>query len=470
MYIIKYKNILLAILLVIGLIFLSGCSGECKENSDCPSKSCYTVTCEKEECVEKPELNCCGNNICEDGETKCDCERDCGKCTGDIGEYLGYVCEEDECVAGIKDENINSTSFTDKILLRNVGDISATYIYDQPFNLDESLFNVRFVLEKKNNDIEYIKINKVNIYEQLDKKGTQVQTYGEKIIDRVLWDTRTDVVDDVILSLNITDNTEENKQLTVEVIYEYAKLYRGQTTVTGGSYKKQLNENVVLVNPGKEQKCPSSCDDANSCTVDSCSASTNYFCEHTVKEGVSCCGNNKCDTGEDKCSCQQDCGYCEREFGEYIEYTCVSNKCSSRLRAGVVPKTLIEEANMKDLKIEMQTTFNEPFDINLDNYKVDLELQYLLAGVSSVKCTKLQVLSGDELLAEKTIIGTLSKVGATYSSQVGASFSMKDVEESKSTNIELNCNYGKTSGETTTNIVKTATQSLGTVTYVNVDV
>ncbi len=470
MYKIKYKNILLILLLISLILFFSGCGGECKKSSDCPSKTCYIVNCINKECAETPKENCCGNDICEKTETKCSCKKDCGECTGKVGTYLEYLCDGNDCITGIKEETIKKTSFTDKISIRNVGDISATYAYDQPFNIDESLFSVRFVLEKKESNIEYVKINKINVYEELDRLGVQVQTYGEKIIDQILWDTKSEIVNDVILSGFPSNITEDEKTLTVELIYEYAKLYRGDTTITSGSYKKQLKDIIYLINPSKKRKCPESCDDNNPCTTDTCSASTNYFCEHVINEGISCCGNHKCDSNEDKCSCQQDCGSCDRDFGNYIEFTCISNKCSSRLKTESVPKTLVEDATLGDIRVEMKTTFNEPFDIGVDKYIVKLELKSMASNVGNVKCTELQVISGDELLAEKSISGSLSSIGATYSSEVTTSFSMKDVEESKGTNIKLTCSYTKTVNDVTTSYIKTATQSLGIITYVNPDV
>ncbi len=471
-YKIKYKNILLIVLLLCLIFSLNGCGGECKESSDCPSKTCFIAECMDKKCVETPKEDCCSNGICDvkGGETKCSCQKDCGQCSGKVGMYLEYMCDGDNCITYIKDDVIKKTSFTDKISLRNIGDISATYTYDQPFNIDESLFNIRFVLDNKQNDIEYIKINKVNIYEELGKRTAQVQTYGEKIVDLILWDSRTDVIDDVILSLNMSNKTEEEKQLTVDVIYEYAKLVKGTTTTTSGTYKKQIKDKLIFVNPSKKAKCPSSCDDNNPCTTDRCSAATNYFCEHIIKEGVSCCGNHKCDSGEDKCSCQRDCGYCEKEFGSYIEFVCIGNKCSSRLKTEQVPKTLIEDGNMNDIRIEMKTTFKEPFDIGIDKYKIELELQYKADGVSNIKCNKFQVLSGDELLAEKDIIATFTSLGGSYSIEFGTSFSMKEVEESKGTNMELTCSYSKTTTSGTQSYIKSVTQSLGMITYVNPDV
>lgn len=48
--------------------------------------------------------------------------------------------------------------------------------------------------------------------------------------------------------------------------------------------------------------CPQGCDDYNSCTRDTC---VNGICQHTAI--TPCCGNGKCETGEDIYNCALDC-------------------------------------------------------------------------------------------------------------------------------------------------------------------
>ena len=55
-----------------------------------------------------------------------------------------------------------------------------------------------------------------------------------------------------------------------------------------------------------EEGCPSSCDDGDPCTEDSCSGSTNFKCVHTAIDN--CCGNGVCETLEDAQNiCPEDC-------------------------------------------------------------------------------------------------------------------------------------------------------------------
>ena len=54
-----------------------------------------------------------------------------------------------------------------------------------------------------------------------------------------------------------------------------------------------------------EPLCPSFCDDEDACTTDFCSGLTNYQCAHDVI--TPCCGDDKCEAGEDESTCSLDC-------------------------------------------------------------------------------------------------------------------------------------------------------------------
>ncbi len=71
--------------------------------------------------------------------------------------------------------------------------------------------------------------------------------------------------------------------------------------------------------------CPSTCNDGDSCTTDACGPETNYECEHTPK--VPCCGNGKCEVGEDEETCIQDCGACPADCDD--NNLCTRDYCST---------------------------------------------------------------------------------------------------------------------------------------------
>jgi len=72
------KKIILIGLLVI--VFISGCAEkECKVKEDCPAKTCFTKDCIDDSCSYSQIIPCCGNGICETGETYKKCADDCVK-------------------------------------------------------------------------------------------------------------------------------------------------------------------------------------------------------------------------------------------------------------------------------------------------------------------------------------------------------------------------------------------------------
>lgn len=56
-------------------------------------------------------------------------------------------------------------------------------------------------------------------------------------------------------------------------------------------------------------QCPVSCDDGNSCTIESCSEATNFQCK--TEAVPNCCGNKSCGTGEAYDTCAIDCPTCD---------------------------------------------------------------------------------------------------------------------------------------------------------------
>lgn len=68
-------------LLLAGLILISGCvEKECETGTDCLAKECFTSECVDNKCSYSPVPDCCGNKICEPGETYESCYQDCPNC------------------------------------------------------------------------------------------------------------------------------------------------------------------------------------------------------------------------------------------------------------------------------------------------------------------------------------------------------------------------------------------------------
>jgi len=86
-------------LAIVGIVLISGCAEkECKTNEDCLTKTCFISQCMDNKCVYSSITNCCGNKICEVGETYPECAADCpncddnNDCTNDSYDYHEQKC------------------------------------------------------------------------------------------------------------------------------------------------------------------------------------------------------------------------------------------------------------------------------------------------------------------------------------------------------------------------------------------
>ena len=116
----KYVVIgIIAVLIIIGIIFVSIYIGkECKTESDCITKNCFTIQCKDNKCIYSPVINCCGNERCEINETYPECAVDCpscddfNNCTIDKYDYHEQECVNEPiipcCGNGICDENVET--------------------------------------------------------------------------------------------------------------------------------------------------------------------------------------------------------------------------------------------------------------------------------------------------------------------------------------------------------------------------
>ena len=151
----RAQKSLISVALVILILLLAGCGGECKKDVDCDDgKDCTTDKCVKKKCEFSPIPDCtCGNNECEEnkGETKCTCAKDCGRCRGKVGDYLENSCDGDECVTDVIEQKatVETDTIDDQVSRETQVKMIVTYTYDQPFNLDKSLLNAKYSLDTK---------------------------------------------------------------------------------------------------------------------------------------------------------------------------------------------------------------------------------------------------------------------------------------------------------------------------------
>ena len=90
--------VVVIVLIIVGIFFIFQ-EKECKTDSDCLTKDCFTVQCKSNNCVYSPIPDCCGNEICEVSESYLECVADCPDCD-DINNCTldSYDYHEQKCV------------------------------------------------------------------------------------------------------------------------------------------------------------------------------------------------------------------------------------------------------------------------------------------------------------------------------------------------------------------------------------
>ncbi|MFC1800645.1 hypothetical protein ACFLYT_01170 [Nanoarchaeota archaeon] len=438
---------------------IAGCGGECKEDVDCDDDNgCTKDSCVKKECKSKKIPDCtCGNNQCEEakGETECSCVEDCGKCDGKVGEYLQKSCDdEDQCVVDVISQKpvVETGMIDDQERRETQAKIITTYTYDEPFNLDKSLFNIKFQLDTKLPEIRNLKINKVQVIavsgRMVRSEYPESKLIGEvKDVNRILWDGYTDVETNIIMDTSAEE--AEEKKIIVKTYYSYDTVdSRGNpTTLSRAETSDEMN--IILVDPTKEQKCPpvTEWDDGNDCTTDSCTPATNYFVIHKIKS-ESCEGNYVCESGENRCTVPQDCGSCTGQVGEYIRLNCVNDKCMSEFinpdvieQMKTVDELSLPSSSTEDIKFAVTLMHDEPFDMATSNIILKLEVLQKADATSNFKITRMQLLEGDHELGITDMSQGFTSIGEAHDLAIGTDFSLPSLHDSKETVLKVYYGY-----------------------------
>lgn len=402
----------LFVLLTISLIALSACTrAECKTNADC-IKQHYTSSCINKMCVYSPIPGECGNSLCETnaGENKCTCPDDCGICAGPVSPNMEQACVRNTCLESVLPEKIKPISSTAELAAG--GDkIRITTGYNQPFNMRSDMFTVKFsiITESKYNSER--RIAKLALMGQTIDKRTI--TLAEKNINRNLW-PETDLNTELIVNFPTTLKEGTISNLELQITYEYSTgtgMQKSQkSTIIKNPYR---GVSFLWVKPTTQYPCPESCDDGNPGTQDVCDSSTEYFCEHMPIPGA--CGNFVCDSGEDRCTCPQDCGPCSGDAGAYTEYVCMQNKCVAQLKPGItiVPASIFDDRNIGQFHLQNNYRYQNPFNTRTDRFTLNFNLYDKAVDASNVKITAARLFEGTNEIAAAVRTLSLPNIGQT---------------------------------------------------------
>ncbi|MBW2993892.1 hypothetical protein KY315_00555 [Candidatus Woesearchaeota archaeon] len=396
-------------LLLISIIALQGCSkAECKTDADC-LKPHFTSVCLDNKCVNTPIPNECGNGICETGETKCNCEIDCGMCAGISGPFK-LSCVGEECVETISESDVEQVVSLSDIYVDN-DKFDLITAYNKPFNVLKDTFNIRMPVQTSNPKISDRRITKVAL---VGKKNRESVPLASKDVYKQVW-PGSEVEFDLILNFPTTESSGTFTDLELQVTYEYLlgtiakkplmrKIYRGYT--------------LDWIKPSKPYPCPESCDDGNPGTLDVCDESTNFRCEHRPIPNT--CGNFICDAAENPCTCPEDCGPCEGDAGTHTTFVCVNNACVAQLKSGVTQesKSLFDDRNLNAFHLQNNYIYKNPLNVNTDKITLEFNLYNKKEDTSDIKITAIRLFDRTLEIASASPDLILSSVGESKSTQL----------------------------------------------------
>ncbi|MGM5485503.1 MAG: hypothetical protein ACQEP1_06560 [Nanobdellota archaeon] len=431
------RSIYLILFLSIFLL-LAGCGEEpeCETAADCTAGECFDASCDDGKCTKSPVKDCCGNQMCEDDENECTCSEDCGECTINASqEYFEAKClDDDSCVMDVKKDEMSSQETSKKLDLRDL-EIMTTAAYDSPFNVKKSLFDFEFELVDVDKGVTDIEITKVKLRSKEDRSSF---TLGEKDVEKRLWPSGSSIKEEVYVDKSMG---EKVKEYPVDAVVNYQYKDDGDLKRDSEDFEiKDRRDPLKFLNPDREYECvEEECDDGNPGTRDSCIEGT-AFCEHEPIPGA--CGNFKCESSESKCTCSKDCGPCEGDQGDYLQFTCnKKNNCVTELRKEKSEKKPYDTKESAYFKLTTNAAINNPIDPEKD--KVDLTMTLEDKDEDAVLPLEIKgvtVTDGDNTLADESFSSNnkLSEVYDTLSFSIPFDFSISEYEKEATLRIKVN--------------------------------
>jgi hypothetical protein len=172
------------------------------------------------------------------------------------------------------------------------------------------------------------------------------------------------------------------------------------------------------------------------------------------------CGNSLCEraTGENPCTCSEDCGTCTGKSGKYLVKQCTaSNECVEDIPiTEQKPITQTRELSVSGSKISVTTTFAQPFNTRKDQVELEFSLNTLVQNVQDLAITRLELtgITPDKrtvLLADKSLNKQLRGEGSKIKEWLILDFPTADKDgELNALTLKITADYSLTSAGAST--------------------
>jgi hypothetical protein len=406
------------IILIISVLLLAGCGAkkECSTKDDCtPATECQVASCVKGMCQYTLKAGCiCGNGKCDTGENSCTCPADCGACEETIGTIMQKKCINNECITETIGQKESSAEDTIKYIesFQTKVQFSLKAAFDSPFNTKTSLMKVTLKLESADTDVSDIRITKLKIVEHTGTKDIydnwvddNPAVHAERDYSKSMLDKTTLFEKEFpIVIKGLDPRSSADKKISLIISYEFKSPDRmGNPVTTKATYEKEID--MSFISPDMAVSCTASCDDSNPCTRDSCSETTDFFCEHDINAGGICCGDDVCSIGEDKCKCPQDCGQCAGDIGTYMAMGCsAENRCAYKIKnMNLIQATRkVAEIDFGGALIRLNIAYDYPFN------KADSQLSLTFDPISFIRARNLMISKITILDSTNTFLGDMT--------------------------------------------------------------
>lgn len=201
-------------------------------------------------------------------------------------------------------------------------------------------------------------------------------------------------------------------------------------------------------------KCKTDSDCLSSgCKVGKC---TDNACSFSYKSD--CCGNLKCEkeSGENRCKCAADCKNCsgtvpitvagKTTLSTYLKVGCnAEQECVATYNPSILKeKQSMNEFAGTNFKFNVYTSYNNPFDISLSNFKIEFKLNSIdeTKIKTPVTIKEVRIMEGtSNLIARKAEPLNFMMVDETKTIELTPTVQLANPEEAKTVSIQIDYEY-----------------------------